>query len=270
MPKPGAVHELDSQRAHVVAAGGASAVAQRVIADRPAFHVADRDTAYAAKGDPVRWNAQAETLELIAGHVRSHHATLEVGTGASTVIFAATGADHIAISPFSDEHARIATYCDAIGVSAANVTFVADSSDRVLPGMSFDDRLDVIFLDGTHAFPYAIVEWHYLRRHLAVGGLLLIDDVPIPAVGVLHRFLEAEAGWERVAVVDRRTVGFRKNAEASEVTWREQPFNDAYPQLAFLPPAQRADARARHWRRAARNRLTGVPLLRAARRRVRP
>lgn len=249
--------------------GAASAVAKRVIADRPAFHVTDRDTSYAAKGTPVRWNAQAETLELIAGHVRAEHATLEIGSGASTVVFAATGANHIAISPYPEEHARVETYCDAIGVSSTNVTFVADSSDRVLPGLSCDDRLDVVFLDGTHAFPYAIVEWHYLRRHLAVGGLLLIDDVPIPAVGVLHRFLEADPGWERIAVVDRRTVGFRKNADPAEVTWREQPFNKAYPQLAFLPPAQRVDARVRHWRRATRNRLAGVPLLRAARWRAR-
>lgn len=172
MPQTGAIHEPDVRRAHVMTTGAASAVVKRVIADRPAFHVADRDTSYAAKGAPVRWNAQAETLELIAGHVRAEHATLEIGSGASTVVFAATGANHIAISPYPEEHARVETYCDAIGVSSTNVTFVADTSDRVLPGLSCDDRLDV-------------------------------------------------------------------------------------------------DGRVRHWRRATRNRLAGVPLLRAARRRAR-
>lgn len=253
----------DVPRAH-----GASAVAQRVIGDRPLFHVTDRDTCYAPKGAPVRWNAQAQTLELIARDLSPEHTTLEIGSGASTVVFAATGARHTAISPFAAEHEQIASYCDSIGVSTARVAFVADSSDRVLPKLDPDDQFDLVFLDGTHAFPYAIVEWHYLRRHLPVGGLLIIDDVPVPAVGLLHRFLESDPGWEGIAIVDCRTAVFRKVAESVELTWPEQPFNDGYPQLAFLPPAQRAHAQVRHWRRAARNRLAGMPRLRAAYRRL--
>lgn len=253
----------------VVAPPSPLSVAERVIADRPTFHVADRDTSYAAKGDPVRWNAQPETLRLIAQQVHPGDTTLEVGSGASTVVFAAAGSDHTAVSPFSPEHEQIAVYGDSIGVSTTSVTFVADSSDRVLPVLDPAHRLDVVFLDGTHAFPYAIVEWHYLRRHLEVGGLLLVDDAPIPAVGVLHRFLDADPDWERIAVVDRRTVLFRKLRETMEVTWRDQPFNAGYPELAFLPPTQRVRARAHHWRRATRNRLAGVSAMRAARGKLR-
>lgn len=241
----------------------ASAVAQRVIADRPVFHVTDRDTSYAPKGAPVRWNAQAQTLELIASEACNEHRTLEIGSGASTVVFAATGARHTAISPVAQEHDQITSYCDSIGVSTACVSFIADSSDRVLPCLDPEERFDLVFLDGTHAFPYAIVEWHYLRRHVPVGGLLIVDDVPIPAVGVLHRFLESDPGWERAAVVDRRTAVFRKVTDTAGLTWPEQPFNRSYPELAFLPPAERSAARLRHWHRAAHNRLARAPRLRA-------
>ena len=253
---------------NAVSADAASAVAERVIAERPVFHLTDRDTSYARKGSPVRWNAQPETLELIAREVSSDQVTLEIGSGASTVVFAATGARHMAISPVAHEHHRIAAYCVSIGVSTAGVTFVADSSDRFLPTLDDDERFDVVFLDGTHAFPYAIVEWHYLRRHLRLGGLLVVDDVAIPAVGVLHRFLEADPGWEQTAIADRRTAVFRKVGDTADLTWPEQRFNDSYPKLAFLPPTQRTHAQIRHWRRAARNRLAGMPLARAVRERL--
>ena len=260
--------DVGVQQLTAAATKHATSVAERVISDRPSFHTTDRDTSHAPKGVPVRWNAQAETLRLIARHVTSGHSTLEIGSGASTVVFAATGAEHTAISPFAREHERVVEYCDAIGVATSDVTFVADSSDRIVPRLDADKHFDVVFLDGTHAFPYAIVEWHYLRRHIKVGGLLLIDDVPIPAVMVLHRFLETDRTWERIALLDRRTSAFRKVADIPDETWPEQTFNDGYPDLTFLPPSQRVEAMLRHSRRATRNWLSGRPRLRAAYRRL--
>jgi predicted O-methyltransferase YrrM len=246
----------------------ASAVARRVTSERPTFHVTDRETTHGPKGTPISWSALAQTLEFIAHQAPRCRATLEIGSGASTVVFASAGTDHIAISPVGGEHERISAYCDSIGVSTHHVTFVADSSDRVLPTLDPSRRFDLVFLDGTHSFPYAIIEWHYLRRHLDVGGLLLMDDVPIPAIAVLHRFLKSDPAWERVAIVDGRTVAFRKIAETGEETWRDQPFNNGYPELAFLPLAKRAEARARHWHRVTRNRMSAVPRLREAYRRL--
>lgn len=252
-----------------ITAPAATEIAQRVIRERPQFHLADRDTSYATKGSPVRWNAQAETLAFIASSVGPHQRTIEIGSGASTVVFAATGSRHTAISPVAYEHERITEYCDSIGVSTELVDFRAESSDRVLPALDPDDRFDLAFLDGTHAFPYAIIEWHYLRRHLPAGGLLVIDDVAIPAVGVLQRFLDADAGWRRVTIVDRRTAVFEKLVDDPEATWRHQPFNDGYPQLDFLTATDRAAAQVHHWRRAVRNRASGMPRVRALVQRLR-
>lgn len=88
MPKSKSFQFHRDDRASVMAQPMPAAVADRVIAERPAFHVTDRDTSYAPKGSPVRWNAQAETLRFIAREIGDHHRALEIGSGASTVVFA--------------------------------------------------------------------------------------------------------------------------------------------------------------------------------------
>lgn len=249
----------------------AVAVARRVAAERPKFHLADRDTGYAKPGQPVVWNSAAETLDFIARNVRPGTRTLEIGSGASTVVFAAAGARHIAISPVSHEHERIAEYCDEIGVSTSDVVFIPDSSDAVVPTLETDGPLDLILLDGTHAFPYAVVEWHFLRRLLRPGGLILVDDVPIPAVAPVYRFMSADPDWQLVAHLDRRTAAFRKLRETrAGQTWPEQGINRGYPDLSFLPPGDRLRAAARHHRRKLRNGAAArFPALRELSRRLR-
>jgi len=231
----------------------ARAVAERLARDRPKFHLADRDTSVANIGEQVVWNALPETLAFIADGVSPADLTLEIGSGASTVVFAAAGARHTAISPVSHEHERIVEYCNSIGVPTHDLSFVAASSDAVVP--TLDQPLDLVLLDGTHAFPYAIVEWHYLRRLLRPGGLMVIDDVPIPAVTPLHRFMSTDESWEVVRSLDRRTVAFRKLRESPAQTWRDQRINDSYPDYSHLPPRERVAARTEYRLRLLRSRL---------------
>ena len=143
------------------------ATAERVSRDKPSFHLADRDSETFSVGDEVVWNALPETLSFIASQVRPENRTLETGTGASTVVFAATGSRHTAISPVRHEHRRISEYCSSIGVRTDTLSFVAASSDAVLPGL--EDPLDFVLLDGTHAFPFSFVESRFLRPRPAAG-----------------------------------------------------------------------------------------------------
>src|SRR5690348_7301972 len=95
--------------------GGDVDVVARLLADRPAFH----------GGGTKHWEALPGTLRFLQGRVDGDHRTLEIGCGASTVVFAARGSDHTSISPDPEEHERVRRYCARIGVDTARVTFVA-------------------------------------------------------------------------------------------------------------------------------------------------
>ena len=97
-----------------------------------------------------------------------------------------------------------------------------------------------MFIDGAHSFPYPSVDWCYLSRRLRVGGLLLLDDVPIPAVAVVYDAMASDPAWEKLEVADGRAVLFRKLAQEPDGDyWRVQAFNRSGPDYSFLPWSQR-------------------------------
>lgn len=213
----------------------------RILHDHPRFHGQGTITWYATRG----------TLDFLARTVRPGDRTLETGTGASTVVFAAAGAEHTAISPSALEHELIAKYCAEIDIDTSRVTFVARPSDDVLPGLDPEVEFDLVFIDGAHSFPFPIVDWHYAARRLKVGGCLVLDDVPIPAVSVVHRALSGDPAWEFVEWLDRRAAAFRKRAQPeTEDYWRFQSFNRRLD-FSTLPPRERLRAEWKHGLRRA-------------------
>lgn len=182
-------------------------------------------------------------MRLLEDNVRPGFSTVETGAGASTVVFAAAGARHTAISPEAGEHQRVVAYCGEIDVDTHGLSFIAACSDDALPSFSPAGPLDLVFIDGSHSFPHPVIDWHYLARHLRVGGVLVLDDVPIPAVGLLHRALDDDPHWRFETLVDGRAALFTKLSEPPVGEfWRIQAFNRSFPDFSFLPPA----ARARH------------------------
>lgn len=198
------------------------------------------------------WLASTGTLRLLEGLLRPGQQTLETGTGASTVVFAAAGTDHVAISPAADEHRRIVEWCAQAGIDSSRVRFCAEPSDSS-SALLTDERLDVVFIDGLHAFPGPIVDWHYTAKRLVVGGVMVIDDVPIPGIRLLYDHMNSGAEWERLAVVDGRAAAFRKLAEPlGGDPWRHQTINRGYPDFSFLSPRERMKASAGAKRMRAR------------------
>jgi predicted O-methyltransferase YrrM len=229
-------------------------VLQRVLADKPAFHLSG--TAY--------WDARPSTLSAIRDIVRPNNVTLEVGAGVSTVIFAAAGAKHTAISPDPEEHKLIREYCQQIGVNDSQITFLEGFSDDILPRhLSRERTLDVAMVDGAHSFPIPVVDWYYVARSLKVGGKLLIDDVPIPATMPAFRYMSLESHWRLDGLHDNRSAAFTLVAEPSlGDEWESQRFNSGYPDYSFVALPKRAwleaESRTRPARSAFGQRFPGV------------
>ncbi|HEX4490321.1 MAG TPA: class I SAM-dependent methyltransferase [Acidimicrobiia bacterium] len=197
-----------------------TALVDRFLADPPAVH------AMAAGPDPEigLWGTDRECYALIAETVRPGMHTLETGSGLSTVIFAATGADHTCVTPSADEAARILAYCERQDVSTDALRFELGASDEVLPRLAGGPPLDVVFVDGNHGYPTPMIDWFYAASRLVPGGLLILDDIPLPAVAHLCAFIERDPRFS----VHRRTakwIAYRTVAGGSlRQDWFEQPF----------------------------------------------
>ncbi|SEI21825.1 hypothetical protein SAMN05216228_10832 [Rhizobium tibeticum] len=257
--------------------------------DQPRFHW----------GGTQSWNAAPETLREIEGSVSKGMRTLETGCGASTIVFASKGAHHTVISPTHDEHKRVLSYLREIGIDNPHLEFAAGFSDDVLPRISnhperlaewdawFANNLgvgatseissssdhvelwkdgaerifDYIFIDGAHSFPYPVIDWHYATRVLKVGGHLLLDDIPIPAVACVYRYMISDPSWRLINILDNRVAAFELVAEPAPEDYTLQRYNRR-PDFGFLPLHQRSymliATEVRRMRRELGNRMPGL------------
>jgi len=172
--------------------------------------------------------------------------TLETGTGASTVVFAASGARHVAISPAPMEHEEIAVYCGEQGIDLSGVRFIEQPSHLALLHDWQPEPLDIVLIDGAHRFPFPILDWFYTAPHLRKGGWVLVDDAFLGSVNVLVSFLRSDPSWSLEGVFGERTACFRKlGDEAEKYDWLDSPFDNRW-NFDYLPPLSRIIASARH------------------------
>jgi predicted O-methyltransferase YrrM len=199
--------------------------------ERPQFH--------AKGGDLTSWASQFEVLEFIADRFVAGATSLETGCGYSSVVFAATGWAHTAVTPMQSETERVAAWCNQKGVDLSRTSFAVGKSQDVLPTLGEGPPLDLVYIDGAHRFPYPCIDWVYTENRLKVGGLMMVDDVRIPSCRTLHDFLMRENNWALDRCLDDTTV-FTKLADADYSTdWAVQSYNDGYPDWSFLPAHQR-------------------------------
>ena len=211
-----------------------AALTQQIRSDPPKLHGAG--DAYFG----LAWDA----LEWLERTVQPDMTTLETGSGASSIVFAARGSAHTVISPSPDEHERIQSWCDQRGISTSRVTFLAESSDAALVART-PEPLDLVLVDGAHLFPFPALDWFYAARDLRVGGRVVLDDAFLPSVNMVVRFLSSSPSWESEGAISYRTVCFRKLDDEVGHDATGQRF-DRFPRFGYLPPAARAAAYARH------------------------
>jgi predicted O-methyltransferase YrrM len=195
-----------------------TAVIDRLLADPPRVHAMDFSPT------PVIgvWSTDRDCYELLAEWTHPGSRTLETGSGLSTVLFAALGAIHTCVTPSPQEAERILEYCASHAIDTARLQFALDRSDTVLPTLT--GEIDVVLIDGNHGYPAPTLDWYYAGGLLAEGGLLVLDDTQLPAVGQVARFLDGDPRW---ALVQRSTkwAAWRRIGTGSLVQdWYEQPW----------------------------------------------
>lgn len=183
----------------------------RLAASDERFHGWDEDV-------HEQWKLDRESLELIMLRSEPGARTLETGCGYSTVAFGLARTRHTSVTPFEVEVERIRSFCQRNEISLDGVEFVMGCSQEVLPRLE-DEPLDLVLIDGSHAFPIPFIDWYYTALRLRVGGTLVVDDTHIKTGEILRDFLTAED--ERWALVKElpSLVAFEKVAEPLLPPW---------------------------------------------------
>lgn len=61
-------------------------------------------------------------------------------------------------------------------------------------------RFDFAFVDGWHTFDQVLLEFFYINRMLDVGGLVIFDDLHLPALQKVMAYIERYPCYERLAL----------------------------------------------------------------------
>ena len=124
--------------------------------------------------------------------------TLETGAGLSTLVILRRGVSrHISIAPYAGEFEAVRAYCGRVGIPTDGWEPITASSLDWLPSAALPP-LDLVLIDGAHAFPAPFIDWHYTAESLKVGGLVVIDDLQLVTARILADFLRADERWEEV------------------------------------------------------------------------
>ncbi len=154
----------------------------------------------------VTWQLNRPTLDLLAEVLGPGQRTLETGVGYSTIVFAAAGTSHTAVSPLEFEHDRVRAWCDEHHLHHSSVEFVAQPSQLALPQLE-PTPLDVVLIDGDHAFPTPFLDFYYAGVRLVAGGSLIVDDTHLRACRMLREFLNEDAPrWRAVRHLETTSV----------------------------------------------------------------
>lgn len=153
--------------------------------------------------------------------------TLETGMayGVSTVWIAEglhrLGAGtHVAIDPRQDRTYRSLgrRSVDAAGYGEY-VEVVVEPSHCALPKLvDRGHQLDFAFIDGMHLFDFALLDFFYIDRMLADGGVVVFHDLWMPALRKLTGFIRRNRAYELVPW--RTTVGAPVHHRAGRVMRR--------------------------------------------------
>jgi hypothetical protein len=149
-------------------------------------------------------------MELLAPQRILHSA--ETGCGRSTLLLSHMSQHHtvFAIDDRGDTNS-LARVQESPLLRRETSEFVLGPTQQTLPRHTFKDKLQLVFIDGPHGFPFPELEYYFFYPHLDAGALFILDDIHIPSIFRLFTFLREDAMFEFVGVT-YATAFFRRTA----------------------------------------------------------
>jgi Methyltransferase domain len=198
-----------------------------------------------------RGTVTGAVIEAIDRHAREYGEiahSVETGTGRTTLLFSHHSRHHVVFT--LDDHGEgdsLTRVRESPLLDRATTHFVLGPTQKTLLSYDFTDPLDLVFLDGPHAYPFPELEYWAVYPHLKAGGLLIIDDIQIPSIARMYEVLRADRMYDEIEVIDRTAFLRRTGAPGIDPygdNWWDQAYNAKL--LTFhLTPRERAVELAR-------------------------
>lgn len=216
-------------------------VVERVLADPPVVHPMSPD-----EDSPSGvWSTDEDCYRFMAELCEPGTRTLETGSGISTVLFAAWGTDHVCVTPAVEEKEAVENYCERRGIPTDRLAFEIAYSDAGLTRLASEDTsFDLMLIDGCHGFPAPILDWYFGASRLQRGGVVIVDDVQLPAVRGLLDFVIADPRWRTVRRSEKWAAFERRSSGPLTEDWFLQPFYQL-PEPGWRYDLKRAKSKVR-------------------------
>jgi len=155
----------------------------------------------------------------------------ETGTGKSTLLLSHLSRQHLVFA--LDYGDSLTNVRNSPLLRSEAVTFVEGATQATLRNYEFTDKFDLVLIDGPHGYPFPDMEYWHFYPHIAEGGLLILDDIHIPTIHNLFRFLKEEQMFDYKGVIGTTAFFVRNDAPLFapyEDGWWLQNYNKArYP-----------------------------------------
>jgi predicted O-methyltransferase YrrM len=175
----------------------------------------------AMRGDQLRAIEQEYSVQGVS---------IETGCGASTILLSNLSRTHttFCIDDRTLENSAIAFALASPLFNRSCVEFIYGPTQVTMPSFEFKQKLDLALIDGPHAFPFAELEYYYIYPHLRPNALLIVDDVHIPTLFNLYRFLQEDKMFSFVRKVNTTAIFRRTESPTFDPLgdeWEQQEFN---------------------------------------------
>ena len=185
-------------------------------------------------GGRATFGISPELCRFLDATLSPQSVALETGSGLSTLVILRRGVRRlISVTPYAAEFETIRAYCAKVGIPTTGWQPVTASSLDWLPSATLPP-LDLVLIDGAHAFPAPFVDWCYTAESLKVGGLMVVDDLQLVTARILADFMRADERWDEVHR-DHRFAAYRKRVHPlrDERDWLAQAWVvDSHPVAA--------------------------------------
>jgi hypothetical protein len=111
------------------------------------------------------------------------------------------------------------------------VEFVEGPTQQTVPQYTFDEKLDIVLIDGPHGYPFPDLEYYYFYPHIAEGGILIIDDINIPSIRRMVEIVKSDAMFECQQIIGKTMFLKRTSAPVFDPLadgWWDQEYNKLY------------------------------------------
>lgn len=90
-------------------------------------------------------------------------------------------------------------------------TLIEKPSEIALPALLAEGKkYNLGFIDGWHTFDHTLIDFFYLNRLIDVGGIIIIDDIDLPGINKLMRYVLNYPAYKLVGHVDLSVSAKRK------------------------------------------------------------